>query len=262
MRSTAQREAEGLRSSRLEAGAEAVRDLLHEPGVEAVQIPRPGLGALPYQGFVRALLRAPGFKLDLRGQAPEATLAMVADRLFGAGSFAAERAVLARDICALSDFAAKLCGDARPLVAIRTYFAPGDLVWHVDRLNERKAFRLLWALGRPAGMRVTPADNIDPAVYRGFMRREFSLLGQLDTRVLHTGAAVESLWAHRPAQLDAMRSGRFPFILDPTREWAVDAAAASVHRVETPAARGTYHRSSWENRRSPGVQIVVTVASD
>jgi hypothetical protein len=94
------------------------------------------------------------------------------------------------------------------------------------------------------------------------MHREFPLLCRLDTRVLRTGAAVEALWAHRPAQLAAMTSGRFPFLLDPDREIEVTPGAISIHRVETPMAPGTYHRSSWANRRSPGLQLVITVVSD
>jgi hypothetical protein len=129
-------------------------------------------------------------------------------------------------------------------------------------VNEARAFRLLWPLGRPAGMRVTSADTIDPDVYRGFMQREFPLLCRLDTRVLRTGAAVETLWAHRPAQLAAMVSGQFPFLLEPGRAWEVAPGAASIHRVQTPMQPGAWHRSSWDNRRSPGLQIVITAASD
>lgn len=246
----------------LEAGAGAARQLLERPELEAIEISRPPLDELPFRDFVRALLRAPGFKLDFHGQRPDAALALVSNQILGPGAFPQERAALAEAIAALEDFARGLTTGPPPQVAIRTYFAPGDLVWHVDRVSERTAFRLLWPLGRPAGMKVTPADNIDQHRYRGFMRREFPLLCQLDTRVLHTGAAVEALWAHRPAQLAAMTSGRFPFIVDPDKEWEIDPAAVSVHRVETPAGPGTYHRSSWTNRASPGLQIVITAASD
>jgi hypothetical protein len=151
---------------------------------------------------------------------------------------------------------------ARPTIAIRTYFAPGDLVWHVDRVNERRAFRLVWPIGRPAGMRVTSADNIDADIYRAYMRREFPLLGQMDTRVMRTGVPVEALWAHRPLQLAAMVSGRFPFLRDPDEEHEVTPGNASIHRVETPAQPGAWHRSSWSNRNAPGLQVVITAAAD
>jgi len=94
------------------------------------------------------------------------------------------------------------------------------------------------------------------------MRREYPLLCQLDTRVLRTAAPVETLWAHRPAQLAAMVSGRFPFIRDPQMQCEVAPGAASIHRVETPAQPGSYHRSSWANRDAPGFQLVITAASD
>jgi hypothetical protein len=111
-------------------------------------------------------------------------------------------------------------------------------------------------------MRVTSAQNIDPDIYRGFMHREFPLLCRLDTQVMRTGAAVETLWAHRPMQLAAMISGRFPFFLEPDQTWEVTPGAASIHCVQTPAQPGAWHRSSWDNRHSPGLQIVITAASD
>lgn len=244
-----------------DAAPGTVRRRLDESPLGAAEIPRPPLADLPWRDFALALLRAPGFRLDFNRLEPDAALAMVSDRILGPGRFVRERALLAADIAALADFAGALAG-ARASVAIRTYFAPGDLVWHVDRVAERTAFRLLWPIGRPAGMRVTPADNIDAAIYRAYMHREFPLLCRLDTRVLRTGAPVEALWAHRPAQLAAMASGRFPFLIDPDREIEVTPGAISIHRVETPMAPGTYHRSSWANRQSPGLQLVVTVASD
>ena len=188
---------------------------------------------------------------------------MVADRLLGPGSFGAERSLLAQEIAVLEAFASSLIGTgAPPQTSIRTYFAPGDLVWHVDRVNERTAFRLLWPLGRPAGMRITSADNIDPGIYRAYMRREHPLLCKLDTRVLHTGVDAEQYWAHRRVQLEAMRSGRFPFLLDEDAVAQVPPDAISIHRVETPAQHGTYHCSSWANRQAPGLQVVITVAAD
>ncbi|MES2441186.1 MAG: hypothetical protein V4574_00020 [Pseudomonadota bacterium] len=252
----------GVAKTALADGAAAARALLDRPAVEAVEIAQPPLDELPCRDFVRALLGARGFKLDFNGQAPDAVLAMAASQLFGPGAFAREQALLAEDIATLTEFARRLVDGARPLVAIRTYFAPGDLVWHVDRLNDRTAFRLLWPIGRPSGMRVTPAANIDAPVHRAYMRREHPLLGRMDTHVLRTGAPVERLWAHRPAQIEAMVSGRFPFLRDPALEWEITPGAASIHRVETAAQRGTYHRSSWANRTAPGLQIVITAASD
>jgi len=243
------------------AAAETVRRLLDESAIGAIESLRPPLDDLPYRDFIRTLLRAQGFRLDFNRLEPDAALAMVADRVLGPGSFLRERALLAEDIAALADFTGKLVG-ARASVSIRTYFAPGDLVWHVDRLPERNAFRLLWPIGRPAGMRVTARDNVDAARHRAFMYREHPLLCRLDTRVLRTGTPVEKLWAHRPAQLAAMQSGRFPFVIDPDAEIAVTPGAVSIHRVETPERPGTWHRSSWANRQSPGFQIVVTAASD
>jgi len=251
----------GLPGSALADGAELLLRRLDRSPLGAVELDRPALDDLPCRDLIRALLRAPGFKLDFNRLDPDAALAMVSNQLFGPGAFARENELLAREIAALAGLVGGLV-EARPAIAIRTYFAPGDLVWHVDRVNERRAFRLVWPIGRPAGMRLTPAGNIHAEIYRAYMRREFPLLGQLDTRVMRTGAPVEGLWAHRPVQLAAMASGRFPFLVDPDSESEVTPGNASVHRVETPAQAGAWHRSSWANRDAPGLQIVITAAAD
>jgi len=251
----------GLPGSALADGAELLLHRLGRSPLGAVEIARPSLDDLPYRDLVRALLRAPGFRLDFNRLEPDAAMAMVSSQLFGPGAFARENELLAREIAALAGLVGGLV-EARPAIAIRTYFAPGDLVWHVDRVNERRAFRLVWPLGRPAGMWLTPADNIQADIYRAYMHREFPLLGQMDTRVMRTGAPVEALWAHRPVQLAAMVSGRFPFLIDPDKEVEVTPGAASIHCVQTPAQAGAWHRSSWANRDAPGLQIVITAAAD
>jgi hypothetical protein len=59
-----------------------------------------------------------------------------------------------------------------------------------------------------------------------------------------------------------MISGRFPFLIDPDYDCEIAPGAASIHRVETPAQAGAFHRSSWTNRCAPGLQIVITAAAD
>ena len=196
-----------------------------------------------------------GFKLDFNRLEPDAALALVCDQLLGLGTFLSERARLAEDIAALAALMGELVG-ARAAVAVRTYFAPGDLVWHVDRVHEAQAFRLVWPLGRPAGMRVTPRVNIDGDMFRGFMHREHALLARLDTQIAGSGGDVEALWAHRPVQLNAMKSGDFPFLIDSAQVHEITPGAASIHRVETPAQPGTYHRSSWNKRDSSAADAV------
>lgn len=231
--------------------------LLEASALGAVQLARPELDELPYAALVRAVLQRQGFRLDFNGMTLTAAIGMMADQLLGPGSHADLREPLAAEIAALADFMAALAG-ARPTISIRTYFAPGDLVWHVDRVAGADAFRLVWPIGRPAGMQVTPAASIDATLYRAFMRREFPLLCAMDSQVARTGVPIEQLWAHRPAQLEAMRTGRFAFLRDHALVRAVPAGAASIHRDETPAREGAYHRSSWANRDAPGFQIVIT----
>ena len=55
-----------------------------------------------------------------------------------------------------------------------------------------------------------------------------------------------------------MTLDRNPFIRDPARVWEIPPDAISIHRFQTPVCEGTYHRSAWENRASPGLQIVMT----
>lgn len=245
-----------------EVSLEVAREALARSSLGAVEIARPVLDHSPWCDFVQALLARPGFKLDFNRLAPDAALALVSDRLLGPGSFLRERMLLAEEIAAAAALMRGLAGAAHAMVAIRTYFAPGDLVWHVDRVGEACAYRMVWPIGRPAGMRLTSADNIDAEVYRAFMRREYPLLCRLDTRVMRSGAPVETLWAHRPAQLAAMASGDFPFVADRAREIEVTPGAASIHRVQTPAQPGAWHRSSWANRQTPGLQIVITAATE
>lgn len=238
-------------------------DLLLSPSIEALEIGRPPVRELRHRNLVAALLGCPGLKLDFRGQAPEAVLRMAVNQLIGNGAFVQEQAMFAQEIAQLESFTCAIVGShVRPQTSIRTYFAPGDLVWHVDRVNERKAVRLLWPIGRPAGMCVTPADNLDMDLHRAYMRREHPLLSALDTRVLRTGLGLERLWAHRPEQVRSMVSGHFPFIHDPARVFQIDCNAISIHRVETPVHTGTYHRSCWDNHISPGLQIVITAAAE
>jgi hypothetical protein len=245
----------------LDHGATAARDRLGRSELGAVELARPPLDMLPYRTLVGALLARPGFRLDFNRMVPGAALDLLCDRLLGRGVFVAERALLAQDIAALAAFASRLVG-ARASVSLRSCFMPGDTVWHVDRVNEAAAFRLLWPLGRRAGMRITARANIDMQIFRMFHRREHSLLGALDTRVLRSPAPVETLWAHRPAQLEAMKTGRFPFLRDPALEFEVTPGAASIHCVETPAQQGAVHRSSWANRHAPGLQLVITAAAE
>lgn len=244
----------------LSDGADTARRTLDRLPTGIVQITRPALDQLPYQRLLRALLAKQGFKLDFNQLEPDAAIALVADRLLGPDRFADERTALAKDIAALATFTGDLAG-AKPSIAIRTYFAPGDLVWHVDRLGARDAFRLLWPIGRPAGMMATPTDNIDPVLYRAYMEREYPLLGRLDTRVMRQGGTLDELWAHRPAQVAAMKAGDYSFLRDRDAVIRVDPGAASIHRVDTPDRPGTFHRSCWTNHTSPGFQIVITAAS-
>ena len=55
-----------------------------------------------------------------------------------------------------------------------------------------------------------------------------------------------------------MTLDRNPFLRDPAKVFEIQRDAISIHRFQTPKHHGTYHRSAWENRASPGLQIVMT----
>ncbi len=240
------------------AGASAVGTALHASAAGAVEIPRPDRAALPYRALVDALLARPGFRLDFGARSPADALDHLVDRLLGPGRWVAERAAFADDMATLAALVAGLAGAEAAQLSLRSYFAPGDAVWHLDRMNGDAAYRLVWPIGRPAGMLVTPASTIDRAGYTAWMQREHALLGALDTRVARGEGTAEDLWAHRPHQLAALRDGRFPFLIDEGQVAQVTPGAASIHRVDTPGQAGCFHRSSWANRHAPGLQFVAT----
>lgn len=192
---------------------------------------------------------------------PEIALNKLVDYVLGRGTFSSERQTLIRDLLVLDTFGRALVEGPRLLVSVRNWFAPGDMVWHVDRSRKPVALRILWPLGRAEGMRLTRSSNIDPRLYAAYMRREHPLLCRLDREVARTGAGLKSLWAHRPLQVAAMTSGVYPFLLNSKSVWEVERNAISVHRIETPVSAGTFHRSAWANRISPGLQIILTATS-
>jgi hypothetical protein len=234
--------------------------LLSNPGVEAVEIPRPALDATAYAGLVRRLLAAPYFMSDFNQYSSAHGLAHLCRRVLGPHVPVHERDALLADLVAIEAFGSAL-GGPRVLVSIRNWFAPGDLVWHVDRSAREIAYRILWPLGRREGMRITPYANIDPCLYAAFMRREHPLLCRLDREIARTGLPLEVVWRHRPAQVRAMIAGAYPFLRDGTAALAVRPDSVSVHRIDTPGMRGTFHRSAWGNRHFPGLQVILTVTS-
>lgn len=234
--------------------------LLTDPGVEAVEIPRPALDVTAYAGLVRQLLAAPYFMSDFNQHSSAHGLAHLCQRVLGQHVPARECEALLSDLDAIESFGRAL-GGPRVLVSVRNWFAPGDLVWHVDRSARDVAYRILWPLGRREGMRITPYANIDPRLYAAFMQREHPLLCRLDREVARTSLPLESIWRHRPVQVRAMTSGIYPFLRDDGAVLAVRPDSVSVHRIDTPRMRGTFHRSAWGNRHFPGLQVIVTVTS-
>ncbi|MBI3759583.1 MAG: hypothetical protein HY269_07505 [Deltaproteobacteria bacterium] len=238
----------------------AARDAVQADGVEAVEIHRPALAQSGYVELVSELLAAPRFMCDFSQNPSERALPQLCLRLLGHSGHPGQLERLLSDLVAVERFARQLGGE-RVLVSIRNWFAPGDLVWHVDRSSRAAAFRVLWPLGRSEGMRVTPFDNIEPVLYAAFMRREHPILCRLDREIASTSKPLEVLWRHRPAQVDAMIAGNYPYMRDPALVAAMHPDAISVHRIATPRMRGTFHRSAWANRHTPGLQIIVTSTS-
>lgn len=234
---------------------------LFDGRLEAVEIIQPPLETRAFQPLVCALTQGPRFMSDF-GEGPiDRALDSLVARLFGRGAFPAERIALSRRLESIADAARTMAGGDRFLTSMRNWFAPGDLVWHVDRSFASRALRVLWPMGRVEGMHVTVSENIDSSVYAAFMRREHPILCKLDRIVADTGAPLEQVWRHRPAQVELLASGAYPYLKDPDRVRRIKPDAISIHRIDTPGVEGTYHRSGWNNRTAPGLQIIMTATT-
>lgn len=235
-------------------------DLFAQRRVEAVEIPRPQLADTGYAGLVRSLIASPRFMCDFSQTPSDIAFPRLCRRCLGDDTPPLQVQRLLEDLARIEALARDFCGD-RLLISVRNWFAPGDLVWHVDRSARAAAYRILWPLGRAEGMRIMPRDNLDHDLYAAFMRREHPLLCRLDRDIAATGGSLEALWHYRPRQVRAMIEDDFPFVRDRGRVGAVDASSISIHRIETPRMPGTFHRSAWANRMSPGLQIIITVTT-
>jgi hypothetical protein len=240
--------------------AGTLADLFAQNRVEAVEIPRPQLADTGYASLVRSLTALPRFMCDFSQTPADVAFPMLCRRFLGDDAPLMEMQRLLEDLARIETIARDFCGD-RLLISVRNWFAPGDLVWHVDRSARNAAYRILWPLERTEGMRITPRDNLDRDLYAAFMRREHPLLCRLDRDIAASGGGLEALWRHRPRQVRAMIEDDFPFVRDRDRVGAVGASSISIHRIETPRMPGTFHRSAWANRMTPGLQIIITVTT-
>lgn len=151
-----------------------------------------------------------------------------------------------------------LSGINRVLVSVRNFFAPGDLVWHVDRSTKRRAIRVIWPLARDHGTLYTPTENIDLDMHTAYMNREHPLLSLLDRQVFDKNISYRENWHHRPYQVNAMLHCDFPFIKDATKIKEADPDSIAIHRFDTGKSDGTYHCSSSRNEVTPGLQTIFT----
>jgi hypothetical protein len=173
----------------------------------------------------------------------------------------AERGIepLSEAIRGIVELAQRLRPGAPVSLQARNFFVPGDTAWHKDFCMRDRALRMVWPLGRPSGMWVTSQDNVDSTVHRAFIARERPLHQRLDVEHFRSGLGVCRLWQHRPRQLLDLRDGRFPFVRDRERVVQAHRDSLTIHRIEGPNSKGTYHRSGFENRHYPGLQLVFTV---
>lgn len=152
----------------------------------------------------------------------------------------------------------------RVRVSVRNWFAPGDLVWHVDRSMKDFAIRAIWPLGRNYGTSYTPVSNIDLAKYNAYMRRERPLLILLDRKVLDFDCkrSYKDIWRHRSVQVANMRFCRFPFIRNPNDIFEVAPNSLVLHQFEiVDELGGSFHCGTAENEATPGLQTVFNATS-
>ncbi|HEY9779559.1 MAG TPA: hypothetical protein V6D09_05420 [Leptolyngbyaceae cyanobacterium] len=223
----------------------------------------PILEAAYLDRFGRAFAQAPAFIYDTGHNVDrikrdlECTLAPIAHDIGVTGSLQC----YVKTVINIFEQIIMLSRVNRVHVSVRNWFAPGDLVWHVDRSMKDFAIRFIWPLGRNYGTRYTPVSNIDLDRYNAYMRRERPLLCMLDRKVLECKSSYREIWRHRPVQIADMHRCRFPFIRNPNNVVEVAPNSLVLHQFETINDLGSFHCGAAENEATPGLQTVFTATS-
>jgi hypothetical protein len=141
---------------------------------------------------------------------------------------------------------------------LRNFFCPGDTFFHLDNASKGKGIRFLWAIGRPNGMKYTPYENIKLDEYWNFIRRELYLIRKMDMEAYKKGLSIAEAWPHRLSEIKMMKSGWQYYLKDPEKIYSVEPNWSSIHFLDTPDSRGTFHCNTFSNEFSPGLQLLFT----
>lgn len=239
------------------------RRCLVEQCAEVVQAPPPYRVDTRYSNLTASILRLDPFMLDLGNYSVSTWWQIVEflEKHVPINLVRAEGNKLRSDLETVVRFSRLVLNANRVLVSLRNWFAPGDLVWHVDRSTKPNALRILWPLERRAGMYVTPVGNISVNQYRAYMQREHPLLCRLDRQIYEERSSLDRVWKHRPKQVESMKTGEFEFLANNKKVFQLDPEGVSIHRIESPSWPGTWHHSAWENHKTPGIQVIITATS-
>jgi hypothetical protein len=210
-----------------------------------------------FDDAIDALRSIPRFKLPFGTATAERALPHLLRSTTSSPAILNAAAGLGAAADGLAQLVTTLVGSARFAGSVRNFFCPGDTLWHTDEVDGRSAFRLLWPLGRPAGMQYTPFENVDIAKYRYHMARMLPFVQKLDAAAFATGIKTDEYLAGKPALLNQFH--RRAFLKDPDLFASVPHNHASLHRVETPRQRGTFHANNFSNETQPGLQLIFTL---
>lgn len=76
--------------------------------------------------------------------------------------------------------------------------------------------------------------------------------------VYEKGLSLEEVWRHRPSEIEMMRSGAQYYLKDSAEIYSVETNWSSIHFLDTPDHKGTFHCNTFSNELSPGLQFLFT----
>lgn len=240
-----------------------IRSFLNNSSIELIEIPQLPFEELPFKNLIKFLLSAGSFNWALPGESTE-TLIKLRDNL----NLLTEDNIELQEEIDLFISEVKMLMEKLSLVnnghvslGLRNFFCYGDTILHVDNMAQGNAIRFLWAMGRPSGMQYTLRNNVNAEKYSHFINRELYLIQKMDLAVFTQNKTIEEVWSHRPKQIDDMKMGICSYLIDDSLMYQVPKYWSSLHRVETPDYHGTFHRNTFYNRESPGLQLLLTSVS-
>lgn len=238
-----------------------VRKVISSPEIELIGIPQPSISELGYEGIYNLLMSSEKFNLALHGSIEEIMGQFhhfISKRIKTHPLLFDEQEKLEKKIESIIKTMHKIY-PGKISFGFRNFFCYGDSILHVDNMPEGKPIRFLWAMNRPHGMRFTSFDNIDMPKYESFIQRELHLIRRMDSISYTSNKTIEEIWSHRKRQVELMKKGLHHYMFDVSKTYEVPTGWSSIHYVNTPIYRGTFHCNTFENINKPGLQLILTI---